>query len=66
MDGNFDRVMGFCGAVIGIMENYNQYKKVLEETSTEMKKDEFAFLHNNKAFTYNYEPLTIEEALSRL
>ena len=61
MDGNFDRVMGFVGCIIGIEESYNK----LKEESTKPKDDSLDFILNNSslfgkspASTYNYPVAT--------
>jgi hypothetical protein len=42
MDGNFDRVMGFAGCIIGLEETFNQYKdNILTEAAEKKPKPEF-------------------------
>jgi hypothetical protein len=50
MDGNFDRVMALCGAIIGLQETHNQYKNELLDTAQpdQLRKDIDRFLINNK------------------
>jgi hypothetical protein len=44
MDGNFDRVMGFAGCILGLEEIYNQY----EEQAVERQSMDLSFLVSNK------------------
>lgn len=50
MDGNFDRVMGFVGCIIGLQETQNLNKRRQEFFSEEnqMSKDWDKFIVNNK------------------
>ena len=50
-DDNFDRVMGFMGAVIGREENLNQYIK--KQFDANEKKHRLDFLTKNKALFSN-------------
>ena len=51
-EGNFDRVMGLAGAIIGLEESYNQYKEALVEDKKAMSLD---FLTNNSKMFRNVE-----------
>lgn len=46
MDGNFDRVMGFLGCIIGLEETYNQYEQ--EAFNQAHDSNKFQFLSENK------------------
>jgi hypothetical protein len=43
LDGNYDRVMGLMGCILGMEETYNQYVQVVKQDNTKMD-----FLVNNK------------------
>lgn len=45
LEGNYDRVMGMIGCVVGLEETYNQY---VEETHQEAKDQALSFLSNNR------------------
>lgn len=44
--GNFDRVMGFMGCVLGMAETHNKYEK--DVTSNKMTDEALDFLINNR------------------
>jgi hypothetical protein len=46
MDGNFDRVMGLAGCIIGLTETFNQYNVEVEQSL--IKNELSTFLANNK------------------
>jgi len=45
-EGNFDRVMGLAGCIVGLEETHNQYKKVIEQ---EVYENHLSFLTSNKS-----------------
>lgn len=47
LDGNFDRVMGFMGCVIGLEETYNQYEKEVRDESARNAGKGLSFITNN-------------------
>jgi len=55
MEGNFDRVMGFLGCIIGLEETYNQYEELQLESA---KGNKFDFLANNKALFPSASPIS--------
>ena len=63
--GNFDRIMGLAGAIIGMQESHNQYEQIAQES---LKHNEMEFLFDNPIFGYNpdYEPKNDMEVLNIL
>tara|TARA_R110000851_G_scaffold161742_4_gene305462 strand:+ start:850 stop:2193 length:1344 start_codon:yes stop_codon:yes gene_type:complete len=53
LDGNFDRVMGIAGAIVGLEETHNQYKENLFNRKKE-RVDNLAFLTGNKSVFKSY------------
>lgn len=49
MEGNFDRVMGFLGCVIGMEEIHNQYEEELLEREGLTRQNKLEFLADNKS-----------------
>ncbi len=47
LDGNFDRVMGFMGCIIGMEETYNQYEQKIKDESVENSSKGLGFIINN-------------------
>ena len=45
LEGNYDRVMGFMGCIVGLNETHNQYEKEIKQQSIEM--NTIDFLSNN-------------------
>lgn len=62
LEGNFDRVMGFAGCIVGLEETHNQYEdsllKKIEKTSTVIE-----FFNNNKTLFGN--GTTIDNSISK-
>jgi hypothetical protein len=57
LDGNFDRVMGCIGAVVGLEEIYNQYENRMVKSK---KKVDLSFItHNKSIFTNDRELFTL-------
>jgi hypothetical protein len=57
LEGNFDRVMGFMGCILGIEETYNQYvkTKTSEDTSLDfLVNNSRLFKQRNKAIINEY------------
>jgi hypothetical protein len=66
MDGNFDRVMGFAGCIIGLEETHNQYEEDLLATAPSYDPI-IDFFNNNKTlfsngFTNKYD-LSVPKAI---
>lgn len=51
-EGNYDRVMGFMGCIIGLQETFNQYKEQEEETVKD--KSILSFLQNKRRKKLSY------------
>jgi hypothetical protein len=47
LDGNFDRVMGFLGCIVGLVERFNQYERELFAENELKKSGELDILANN-------------------
>ena len=61
MDGNFDRVMGLVGCIIGLEENRNLQKRKLyfeEETSSLSKEFDKLFVNNPRIFNAKFSQTT--------
>jgi hypothetical protein len=59
MEGNFDRVMGFAGCIIGLEETYNQYKEeIFDQTDNHRKLN---FLSDNK-YLFNTTPRSLSSS----
>jgi hypothetical protein len=57
MDGNFDRVMGLVGCIIGLEEHYNLTKRrEIQSNATSALDDEFLSLitNNKRLFHENF------------
>lgn len=64
--GNFDRVMGFLGCIIGLIDTHNQYNNAVDEL-LKTKNIQFDFLNKNPAlFKTNKTANTLAELTLRL
>ena len=48
LDGNFDRVMGLMGCIIGMNETHNQYQNSIEAASRDYNSNSLSFLISNR------------------
>lgn len=48
LDGNFDRVMGLMGCIIGLNETHNQYQNSIEAAARDYNANSLSFLLSNR------------------
>lgn len=64
--GNFDRVMGFLGCIIGLIDTHNQYNTAVENL-LKSRDDSFDFLNRNSAlFKSNNTAKTLAELILKI